>query len=259
MNIIISKEEFNLEKSVQLGQVFGWKHDDKTGIYYKALFNKLVTTRQNDDILEVSDERLIEYFDIRTSYNSIFKNLSLDEYTQSMIELGKGIHILKQDFFEATITFILSSCNNMQRINLIRNNLCKAYGHIVTDGVYSDYTFPTLEEFEEKGLERLSTLGFGYRLPYVIDAIQAFTKYPVELFTKLDDRMLYRALTSMNGIGPKVASCIMLFGAYRLNTFPIDRHIQRVIDAHYGGYYDMERYAPYNGIIQQYLFNGQTS
>lgn len=259
MVIEISKEEFNLSKSVQLGQVFGWKYNKEKDTYYKALFNKLVTARQYDDKLELSCSELVEYFDLNTKYVDMFKDKDVDEYTAKMIRLGSGIHILKQDFFEATLTFILSSCNNMQRINLMRNRMCQKYGHIVKLDEFEDFTFPTLEEFHEKGLVMLKDLGFGYRLQYVIDAIHTFERYPTNLFTKLNDRMLYRALTSMNGIGPKVASCIMLFGAYRLDTFPIDRHIQRVIDEHYNGNYDMDRYKPYNGVIQQYLFNGQTS
>ena len=38
---------------------------------------------------------------------------------RNVINMGRGIHILKQDFFEVTITFMISSCNNMRRINSI--------------------------------------------------------------------------------------------------------------------------------------------
>jgi len=52
----------------------------------------------------------------------------------------------------------------------------------------------------------------------------------------------------------KVANCTALFAYHRLDLFPIDVWIQRALDAHYGGTFPLEKYHPYNGIMQQYIF-----
>jgi N-glycosylase/DNA lyase len=63
-------------------------------------------------------------------------------------------------------------------------------------------------------------------------------------------------LTALYGVGVKVAGCVMLFGFHSLDAFPRDVWINRVLDKVYGGFenYPMARYSPYNGIMQQYLF-----
>lgn len=57
-----------------------------------------------------------------------------------------------------------------------------------------------------------------------------------------------------NGIGPKVSGCIALFGCHKLDAFPIDIWMQRVIDTQYNGRLDTSRFGNLAGVMQQYLF-----
>jgi len=61
-------------------------------------------------------------------------------------------------------------------------------------------------------------------------------------------------LKELPGVGEKVASCVMLFGFHRLNAFPVDVWIERVLKTHYPKGFPFDRYAPYSGVIQQYMF-----
>ena len=61
-------------------------------------------------------------------------------------------------------------------------------------------------------------------------------------------------LISLKGVGPKVASCVMLYGFHRINAFPVDVWVKRILKDKYPGGYPFEKYAPYNGIYQQYMF-----
>jgi N-glycosylase/DNA lyase len=78
-----------------------------------------------------------------------------------------------------------------------------------------------------------------------------------DLLDKLNDMSdedLKETLLSFYGVGDKVASCTMLFGFGRLNTFPIDVWIRRALEQKYRSGFPFERYKPYNGIMQQYIF-----
>ena len=75
-----------------------------------------------------------------------------------------------------------------------------------------------------------------------------------EAYAKLSDEELFEALTSLKGVGKKVANCVMLFGFHRIGAFPVDVWMQRVIDEHYGGSFPLERYEGFAGVMQQYLF-----
>ncbi|MEM4443628.1 MAG: hypothetical protein QW593_05250, partial [Candidatus Nitrosocaldus sp.] len=80
-------------------------------------------------------------------------------------------------------------------------------------------------------------------------------------------------LLSIDGVGSKVADCVMLFSLEKLEAFPIDVWIGRVIARHYrhiAGIEDMAKFTPqmyrrvssamrgyfgrYAGYAQQYLY-----
>ena len=61
-------------------------------------------------------------------------------------------------------------------------------------------------------------------------------------------------LLKLFGVGVKVANCEILFGYHRLDAFPKDVWINRVLEQRYPGGFPFGEYAPYNGVMQQYLF-----
>ena len=65
---------------------------------------------------------------------------------------------------------------------------------------------------------------------------------------------LLAALTGLYGVGIKVASCVSLFGLHHTDAFPVDVWMKRILAEQYPDGYPYEKYSPYNGIYQQYLF-----
>ena len=74
-------------------------------------------------------------------------------------------------------------------------------------------------------------------------------------------------MLQLPGVGPKVADCIMLFGLKKLEVFPIDVWVRRVMNELYIKQEDetkvskaqietlaKEKYANLAGLAQQYLF-----
>jgi len=62
-----------------------------------------------------------------------------------------------------------------------------------------------------------------------------------------------KKVLSLNGIGPKVADCFLLFGLQKFDAFPVDTWIKKA-QILYPGKLDPSRFGPYAGIAQQYLF-----
>lgn len=63
-----------------------------------------------------------------------------------------------------------------------------------------------------------------------------------------------KRLMTIKGVGPKVAECVLLFGMYKTEAFPIDVWIKRVMDNYYPeGLPDEAK--GIEGIAQQYLFH----
>lgn len=61
-------------------------------------------------------------------------------------------------------------------------------------------------------------------------------------------------LCSVKGIGPKVANCALLFGFEKLDAFPVDVWIKKVIEKYFPSDFDYTCLGQYAGIAQQYLF-----
>ena len=62
------------------------------------------------------------------------------------------------------------------------------------------------------------------------------------------------ALMTIKGIGPKVASCILIFSYQKREGFPMDVWMKKVMSTYYQGK-DKSYFSPYEALSQQYLFS----
>lgn len=174
---------------------------------------------------------------------------------KNAVACGKGIRILRQDPWEAVISFIISQNNNIPRIKKIIAALCRKFGEEADfPGTYS---FPTAEALCKAGLDGLSDIRAGFRAKYILDAAEKISSREVNPATiqACDDFDAALAmLTKISGIGPKVGSCALLFGFGRTEAFPIDVWMKKSLARHFPDGIDVTRFGKYAGIAQQYLF-----
>ena len=159
------------------------------------------------------------------------------------------LRILKQDHWITTISFILSQNNNIKRITGLYRKLCRNYGHEVEEGYWS---FPTPEELSRATEEDLRALGVGFRAPFIIDAVNKHEiLYQID---SLDFDSAMEKLQEIKGIGPKVASCILIFSYARREGFPMDTWMKQCMAKYYPEK-DKSYFHPYEALSQQYLFS----
>ncbi len=261
MDNIIKLDPIDLSKIANSGQCFRWKPlgDGRFLIPARDRFAVFSQRAENEvDILysSIDDKAFWEdYLDRDFDYEKIRKSIDEnDGFLTAAAHAGKGLRILRQDPFEALISFIISQRKNIPAISSCVEKLCRAAGERL--GEYEGgeiYSFPKPEAINE---DAVSGCGLGYRAPYVLQAAQTFAKDPglSEMLSKLEDEELLSALQSFYGVGIKVASCTALFGFHRMNVFPIDVWMKRALQEHYPKGFDMGRYSPFNGLIQQYIF-----
>lgn len=224
------------------GQCFSWKA--QAGCFQTVLDGRVVTVRHQEDI---GKEGLSDYFDMDFPYKEARGYLaSLSSVLANAISLHPGLHILRQSQWIATISFIMSQNNNIKRITSLYDTLCRTYGTSVGDG---SYAFPTQEQLSHATEAELRELHFGYRSVYLVSAAEEWKPIPRDLPTEEARKELLRR----KGIGPKVADCILLFGLHRMDTFPMDTWMKKVMSRFFPGK-DGSLFAPYEGLAQQYLF-----
>lgn len=260
-------DDFNLQQIADSGQCFRWKKEDEAGKKYRVIAGRKVLHIEDlgDCNYEFScSEKDYEgywshYMDFKLNYSDIRGRVSSEEdaFLFEATVYGNGIRILNQDPFEVLITFIISQRKSIPAIKTAVENLCTIAGDVicVEDGEEL-HAFPTPEQLSKLSKEELTSCGLGYRTEYVYQAADLIASGTIDLdsWKELSDEDLWNEIEKLYGVGPKVAQCAMLFGFHRLNSFPRDVWINRVLEDKYNNNFPFDLYAPYNGVMQQYLF-----
>lgn len=193
----------------------------------------------------------VSYFDLPTDYEEYQRKMIADPFLQRAVDVGGGIRILRQDLWEMVVTFIISQRNNIPRIRKAVDTLCQMFGTPLGEiNGQQFYSFPTPEQL--KGQD-LSPVSLGYREAYVKDLAEYDDQFWAEIKTQ-DDDAARKTLLGLRGVGDKVANCVMLFGLHRMDSYPKDVWINRMIDDVYNGDFDPTQYAGFAGYVQQLQF-----
>lgn len=246
-----------------------WDHAD---LISGTAFGKTVLFLQNpsdpDTVAVINADReecnslWIPYLALDVDYNTIDRFLvdALPEAEDRLVmeravSFGRGIRILRQDPFEAVISFIISQNNNIPRIKKIIAALCESLGE-KTDLPHT-YAFPTADAICQSGLTGLAPIRAGFRGKYILDAAEKIASGEVdlnEIGRCADFDTALAMLQKINGIGPKVGSCALLFGFGRTEAFPVDVWMKKSLERHFPKGLDIAAFGKYAGIAQQYLF-----
>ena len=210
-----------------------------------------------------------DFFDLQTDYSAVQSGLIErfscachhdDTHIKKCIELGSGIRLLRQDPFETLISFIISQNNNIPRIKKTVSALCETYGDpaVSFDDVVH-YSFPSPETIVDAGEDGMKALRVGFRAPYIVGAAKAVANGALDLeaLKRSSGEEAREELMTLKGVGPKVASCVDLFGLGHRDAFPIDVWMKKVLARHYPEGIDVSELGPCAGIGQQYLFYGE--
>lgn len=245
--------DFDIEQIANSGQCFRISRVSSDKWKVKAFGRSLnITKSDRQYIFDCTDEEYkniwYDYFDLSTDY-SAYKDIirySQDPYLIQAIDYSYGIRILRQDLWETIVSFIISQQNNIVRIKNIIERLCLPFN--------GDFPSPTLlKDYSESDFRRL---GLGYRAKYITDIVKTVLDGNLDLnhLKTLSTQDAIKYLQKFNGIGAKVANCIALFSLHKIDAFPIDVWIKRIINKYYDGKFPIEKYASFVGIVQQYMF-----
>ena len=270
--ILKNVSDFNLTHIFDCGQCFRFNQNDD-GTYTGVAKGKALTISQTHDtviLYDTSEEDFkniwYDFFDFDRDYKKIKNTLSCDPVMADAITFGQGIRILNQDLWEAIISFIISSSNNIPRIKGIVERLCQNFGKKIEYMGKTYYSFPTLDELQGITADDLSVIRAGFRDKYIIDAIDKFSSglLSVDYINSLSTTDAKNALMSIKGVGNKVSDCILLFGMNRADSFPVDVWIKRIMEYCYFNNEEQSiktisdfanaKFGTLGGYAQQYLF-----
>ena len=236
---------FNLEHTLKCGQSFRWeKHGDW---WYGVVREKIVKLRQTTDRLQfetfpekVNIDFVGKYFRLDDDLPYIFSKINKDEYIRRAIQNFRGLRITRQEPWECLISYICATYKNIPAIKKMILNLSQRFGKKITFDNHAFYTFPKPEHLAKASLEELKRCKLGFRAKRVLKTSKIIHKKQFE-FKALKETSYARAkreLLSLPGVGQKVADCVLLFSLQKLEAFPVDVWIKRIILEFYTDYFE---------------------
>ena len=263
-------KHFDIAQIANSGQCFRInKHPNKENTFTVIAYGHYLEVSQlpGSSTVEMScdwveyDAIWKHYFDLEANYQYYIDHVDpSDTFMTAAVAAGSGIRILRQDLWEMTVSFMISQNNNIPRIKKSIETMSEwlGKGHERLDGQLW-YEFPTPEALASATDEQLQIFGLGYRDKYIKKLAENVVSGAINLEMMkdeaLEDADIETYFKSIYGIGPKVANCIMLFGLHKIDSFPKDTWINKIIKEEYNGKFPVENYAGFAGIIQQYMFN----
>lgn len=269
--------DFDLRAVMECGQCFrfspvaGSRHECE---YSGVAHGRFIAAATDGDALTLYNTDEAEYralwrgyFGLDTDYGAIKRDIlarSDRPVLGEAVAVGGGIRILRQEPWEALCSFIISQNNNIPRIRGLVRRVSETYGTpidctglSVHGALATEYSFPTPAALAAAGVEAIAGLRTGFRAKYIYDAARRVSDGTLDLSAVASADSTAEAadmLMTVSGVGPKVAACTLLFGFARLDAFPVDVWIKRVIAKYFPGDFNAAALGPYAGVAQQYLF-----
>lgn len=261
----ITADDFDLKNTLDSGQFFGYS--PVSGNQFEMTVGPYAfKIRQTKNILylqgvegEEARATLCEFFDLSRDLSGLYALFEADPKLKSLLRL-KGLRLLKQDPWETVGSFIISSNNNIKRIQHLWKELAGSVGK-------KKGAFPSFEEVAHSSPNYLRKLGLGYRAEYLHETARQIAENPslLEGIEKLSYPEAKEVFMKFPGIGPKIADCILLFGYQFFEAFPVDVWIEKIMRELYFPDSDIsnellgdearKRWGKWAGYVQQYLFH----
>jgi N-glycosylase/DNA lyase len=203
-----------------------------------------------------------------------------DPHLATCLAAFPGLRILRQPFGETLLGFLCSATKQIVQIKQMLALLAARHGsplsglpptppQVQTQNFTVETPFqrrlPTWPELAAVPEAELRACLLGFRARYIAETARFLANNPgwLEETETLPYPIAKERLCSLPGVGEKVADCVLLFGAGRLEAFPVDTWILKTLARRYGlegwkpaqlAHFGRVHFGPLAGLAQQYLF-----
>ena len=227
---------FSLDVTLCCGQVFRW---EKRGEWwYGIVGDRVFKVRQTPAALsfeDVDDRFIRRYFSLDHDLQRISEKIGKDEHVKAALRQFRGLRIVRQSPWECLISFICATYKSVAAIRQMLNKLSARFGEKTVFDGYDFYTFPGPEKLGNAAEKALRSCGLGYRAKYVRETSRIILEGEFELegLRSLPYQLAKERLCELQGVGAKVADCVLLFSLDRLDAFPVDVWVKRILLKYY--------------------------
>ena len=261
----------NLENTINSGQVFLWTKQKE--FWYGINGQDILKINNLGKITSYSNKKY-DFFRNTDDMKEIIKSISKDKTTKIAVKKYLGLRLIRQDPFQCFISFIVSSNSNIQKIKSSLEKISTKFGKKIQFDNKEFYMFPEPKKIANATIQEIQNCGVGYRAKFIIDAAKMVESRQIDFdqLKKSNYQNAKETILTVPGIGNKVADCILLFSLDKLEAFPLDRWMIRILKKYYLEKFELEtksitekqynilhekivkHFGPYAGYAQQFLF-----
>lgn len=258
----------DLEKCLHSGQYFQWEKTPQGFALVSGNHAWHLEETEETWIVEGSNlEALIHLLDLESSYKDIWELLAGEKELAPVLRYGQGLRLMKQEAWDAILAFILSTNNNVGRIQKSIHSLSKEFGNKLLEHkgkIY--YSLPSPEVLASIPVKEIrEKVGAGYRDKYLVNTAKLICDGKVDLegIRDLPYKNALEEIMKLSGVGKKAGDCILLFAYGFSKSFPVDVWMERIMQEFYGPFqsreeiseFGMGKFGQYAGFVQQLLFH----
>ena len=261
----------DIDNSINSGQVFLW---EKCGSDWYGINGEDILKINKNAVIRSIQNSKTDFFRKKDNMQEIIKSISKDKTVKQAINQYEGLRIFRQDPFQCMISFIISSNSNIQKIKNSLEKITKKFGEKVEIENKEFFLFPKPEKLANASIEEIKKCGVGYRAPFIKQAAEIVfsKKIDFKYLEKCNYKEAKKNMCLIPGVGNKVADCILLFSLNKLEAFPLDTWMIKILEKYYSNEFKIETktitqkqyeilhekivnyFGPYCGYAQQFLF-----
>lgn len=270
-----------LAETLDGGQAFCWHHADSvwTGVWSDSLVQLRLASdgspewRAPADCLAAAATALPRYLAADRDWAALTDSLPWrsDAHLARCIAAFPDLRLLRQPFGETLLGFLCSATKQIVQIKQMVALLAFRHGTRVPPSTHNDplstpsFTLPSWDQLAAIPEAKLRNCQLGFRARFIHETARFLAANPgwLETTESLPYAAAKSRLTELPGVGEKVADCVLLFGAGRLEAFPVDTWILKALERRYGlvgwkpaqvAQFGRTHFGPLAGLAQQYLF-----
>lgn len=227
---------------LKAGQVFCWEFcsetDEWVGVIDTTIFRLKqagpgISFRYEPSALtdKEATARLFDFFQLNIDLSPLRCKWS-QHHEVFMSLVFEGLRVCRQDPFECLMSFIVSANNNIKRIDQNLRSIRKTFGSCLNEA-QGLYAFPSVAQLSTATSEQLRGLGLGYRAEYIVKTVNMLAQEGVmdqlyHLRKEVNTETARDFLIQFQGVGRKVADCVMLYSLDFPEIAPVDTHMYQI-------------------------------
>ncbi len=240
-------EPFSLGLTLLCGQCFRWEGPDAqgwfTGVAGQAFWrlkqegNRLYWECNSPVVRDQNAENWLSfYLSLDENLNEWVESFESHSVMQFPLKVLKGLRLIRQESWECTVSYMFAQGLSVKVIRQALKKFCAEYGRPLED-VKGAYSFPEAGDIVSLSADSLRPFTNNYlaradRIIRVARAVEAEV-VSLEHLKSISCDSAREAMMALDGIGPKIADCILLFALGHKTAFPVDRWVLRAMNRHF--------------------------